>query len=408
MNAVGIDVSKGRSTVAILRPFGEVVQVPVDVMHDAVSLENLAYKILELDGETKVLMEATGRYHEPIAAELHEHGIFVSVVNPLLIRNYSTENTVRKVKTDRKDSLKIAKYCLDQWAKLREYIPMDALRQQLKLVSRQYNFYMNRRTGLENNLISLTEKVFPGVNELFTSPERADGHRKWVDFFTDFWHCECISSVSEKAFTERYRKWCIRHGYKFSESKAGDIYISSLGHIVTLPCNLHTKLLMQTAAKQWTSTSVLIAQVKAEMIRLAKRLPEYETVTAMYGVGEVTGAQLMAEIGDVRNFPRRSSLIAFAGVDPTVDDSGKKHTESNPSSKRGSPHLRKTLFQIVSTYLKRSPVNEPVYQFLDKKRSEGKPYYVYMTAASNKFLRIYYARVKECMENMETAEAQTN
>ena len=108
MNAVGIDVSKGRSTVAILRPFGEVVQVPVDVMHDAVSLENLAYKILELDGETKVLMEATGRYHEPIAAELHEHGIFVSVVNPLLIRNYSTENTVRKVKTDRKDSLKIA------------------------------------------------------------------------------------------------------------------------------------------------------------------------------------------------------------------------------------------------------------------------------------------------------------
>ena len=70
--------------------------------------------------------------------------------------------------------------------------------------------------------------------------------------------------------------------------------------------------------------------------------------------------------------------------------------------------MRKTLFQIVSTYLKRSPVNEPVYQFLDKKRSEGKPYYVYMTAASNKFLRIYYARVKECMENMETAEAQTN
>ena len=373
-------------------------------MHDAVSLENLAYKIMELEGETKVLMEATGRYHEPIAAELHEHGIFVSVVNPLLIRNYSTENTVRKVKTDRKDSLKIAKYCLDQWAKLREYIPMDALRQQLKLVSRQYNFYMNMRTGLENNLISLTDKVFPGVNELFTSPERTDGHRKWVDFFTDFWHCECISSVSEKAFTERYRKWCVRHGYKFSERKAEDIYISSLGHIVTLPCNLHTKLLMQTAAKQWTSTSVLMAQVKEEMIRLAKRLPEYETVIGMYGVGEVTGAQLMAEIGDVRNFPRRSSLIAFAGVDPTVDDSGKKHTESNPSSKRGSPHLRKTLFQIVSTYLKRSPANEPVYQFLDKKRSEGKPYYVYMTAASNKFLRIYYARVKECMEAKDTTE----
>lgn len=401
MNAVGIDVSKGRSTVAILRPFGEVVQAPEDITHDEASLEQLAYKILALGNDTKVLMEATGRYHEPIASELHEHGIFVSVVNPLLIRNYSSECTVRKVKTDSKDSVKIAKYCLDQWTNLREYIPMDALRQQLKLVSRQYNFYMKMRTAMDNNLISLTDKVFPGVNELFTSPERADGHRKWVDFFTDFWHCECISSVSEKAFTERYRKWCTRHGYKFSASKAADIYISGIGNIVTLPKNMHTKLLMQSAAKEWTTFSTQMAQVKAEMIRLAKRLPEYETVTAMYGVGEITAAQLMAEIGDVRNFPRRSALIAFAGVDPSIDKSGKKQNDGSPSTKRGSPHLRKTLFQIVSTYLKLAPQDEPVYQFLDKKRSEGKPFYVYMTAASNKFLRIYYARVKECMEKQD-------
>ena len=90
MNAVGIDVSKGRSTVAILRPMGEVVQAPEDVMHDAISLEHLADKILALGEETKVLMEATGRYHEPVAAKLHERGIFVSVVNPLVIHNYST------------------------------------------------------------------------------------------------------------------------------------------------------------------------------------------------------------------------------------------------------------------------------------------------------------------------------
>jgi len=77
-----------------------------------------------------------------------------------------------------------------------------------------------------------------------------------------------------------------------------------------------------------------------------------------------------------------------------VSQSGSQNRESNPSSKRGSPHLRKTLFQVVSTHLKRSPVDEPVYQFLDKKRSEGKPFYVYMTAAANKFLRIYYAVVK--------------
>ena len=405
MNAVGIDVSKGRSTVAILRPMGEVVQMPEDVAHDAISLERLAYKILALGEETKVLMEATGRYHEPVAAELHEHGIFVSVVNPLVIHNYSTENSVRKVKNDQKDSLKIAKYCLDRWEKLREYTPMDALRQQLKLISRQYDLYMKTRITLENNLISLTDKVFPGVNEMFKSPERADGHQKWVDFIATFWHCECISRVSEEAFTERYKKWCKRKGYNFSAAKAADVYIDSLGHIVTLPKNDNTKLLIQTAAKEFTSTSELMALVKAQMIALAEQLPEYDTVMAMYGVGDVTGPQLMAEIGDVRNYPRRSSIVAFAGIDPEVDKSGKNQSDGKPTTKRGSPHLRKTLFQIMSIYLRLSPQNEPVYQFIDKKRAEGKPYYVYMTAGANKFLRIYYARVKECIAALETEES---
>jgi len=135
--------------------------------------------------------------------------------------------------------------------------------------------------------------------------------------------------------------------------------------------------------------------VKAEVIRLAEQLPEYEMVQSMYGVGGITGAQLMAELGDVRRFDNRKSIVAFAGIDPEVNESGSYKWQSNPASKRGSSHLRKTLFQVMTTYLKKSPIDEPVYQFLDKKRAEGKPYYVYMTAAANKFLRIYYARVKE-------------
>lgn len=115
MNAVGIDVSKGMSTVAILRPMGEVVPLPVDVSHDAVSLEHLAYQILELGENTRVLMEATGRYHELVAQELHDPGIFVSVWNPLAIHGYCSGGTVRKVKNDQKDSLKIAKFALEHW-----------------------------------------------------------------------------------------------------------------------------------------------------------------------------------------------------------------------------------------------------------------------------------------------------
>ena len=185
---------------------------------------------------------------------------------------------------------------------------MDTVRQQLKLCSRQYNLYMKTVVSLQNNLISLTDKTFPGVSELFSSPERTDGHQKWVDFVMTFWHCDCICRVSEKAFTERYQKWCKRKGYHCSVEKALDIYASSCGHFTTLPKNDNTKLLIVTAAQQLLAGKTTLAALRAEMTRLASQLPEYETVRAMYGVGETTAAQLMAEIGDVRRFPRRSPL----------------------------------------------------------------------------------------------------
>ena len=403
MNAVGIDISKGKSMVAILRPLGEVALTPREFPHTAIGLEHLADAVYDAGkdgGEIRVVMEATGRYHEPVAAALHEAGYFVSVLNPIVIKQ-SGAGSVRKVKNDRKDAIKIAKYGLDNWTKLLEYTPMDAVRQQLKLFSRQYSLYLKTETALKNNLISLTDKVFPGANELFTSPDKADGHQKWVDFIVSFWHCECVCQMTPEAFYERYQKWCKRKGYYFSISKAEDVYISSAGHFTTLPKSTGTKLLITSAAAELTAVSKVLAIVKAEVIRLAAQLPEWNTVRAMYGVGEITGAQLMAELGDVRRFANRGAIVGFAGIDPEVNESGSYAKESNPTTKRGSPHLRRALFLVMNTYCMQSPKDEPVYQFLDKKRSEGKPYYVYMTAAANKFLRIYYARVKETLNALD-------
>lgn len=400
MNVVGIDISKGKSMMAALRPMGEVALLPKEYPHTSVGLERMSYSIMSLGENTRVVMEATGRYHEPVATALHEYGIFVCVLNPILIHQ-SGGGSIRKVKSDKKDAFKIAKYGLDNWVTLKEYTPIDSLRQQLKLFSRQYNLYMKNVVALKNNLISLVDKTFPGANELFTSAEKSNGHQKWVDFVSTFWHCDCICRTSEKAFTERYQKWCKRNGYHFSINKAKDFYADSCGHFTTLPKNSNTKLLVVTAAKQLTSIKSLLTTLKNEMLAIAKQLPEFDTVIQMYGVGEISAAQLIAEIGDVRRFPNRSSLVAFAGVDPSVNQSGKYEAYSNPTTKRGSPYLRKTLFQVVSTYIKRSPYDEPIYQFIDKKRSEGKPYYVYMTAASNKFLRIYYARVKDCLNSID-------
>lgn len=108
----------------------------------------------------------------------------------------------------------------------------------------------------------------------------------------------------------------------------------------------------------------------------------------------------MAEIGDVRRFPKKSSLVCFAGLEPTENSSGKFQGDEK-ISKKGSPHLRKTLFQVMDCILKHSPADDPVYQLLDRKRAEKKHYYSYMNAGAAKFLRIYYARVNAYLNNLE-------
>lgn len=395
MNAVGIDVSKGKSTIAIMQPFGVVIASPYEISHTESELKELARFLKSLSGETKVLMEYTGRYYEPIARYLHEAGIFVTVVNAILTHNYSA-NTIRKAKTDKHDAIKLASMVLDRWLDLKEYIPEDNIRQTLKICNRQYNLYSKMKTMLKNNLIALLDQTFPGVNNLFCSPARkSDGHEKWVDFALKFWHSECVCGISQNSFKDKYNRWCIKHGYYYREIKAEEIYVFSKNHAGLMPMCEPVKTLVTQAIQEVQTIEETIAVLKAQMHELSKNLPEYKTVMDLYGVGEVLGPQLIAEIGDIRRFESRKSLIAFAGIDAPPYQSGAIDIKSRSISKRGSAYLRKTLFQVMTVVLQTSPHGEPVFDFLDKKRSEGKPYKVYMIAAANKFLRIYYARVKE-------------
>ena len=400
MNAVGIDVSSRKSTVAVLRPFGEVVRFPFDVRHSAEDLTVLAQQLKAIEGETRIVMEHTGRYYEGIAKVLHEAGLFVSGVNPLLIKEYGN-NSLRKVKTDKADAIKIARYALDNWAELRDYTPMDTIRYDLKTLNRQFQLASKQKTATANNLIALQEQSFPGIRKLFDSPVRSDGTQKWVDFTHDFWHADCVRGSSQNAFTERYRKWCKRNRYQFSMQKAAEVYALAKSAVVLVQKTSVTKTLVQEAANQLTAISRSVETYRTEMNKLASQLPEYPVVMQMYGVGESLGPQLMAEIGDVRRFQRKQSLVAFAGIDPAPNESGDYRSRRNKTTKRGSPYLRKTLFNIMTIHLQRAPLDEPVFQFLDQKRAEGKPYYVYMTAAGNKFLRRYYAKVMTYLATLE-------
>lgn len=401
MNAVGIDVSKGKSTVAILQPQGIVVASPYDVPHTDSDLKALAATLKKLHGETRVVMEATGNYYEPIARFLHEQGIFVSVVNPMLISDFGG-NTLRKPKTDKKDAVKLALYTLTYWLDLKQYQPQEGLRKSLKMLNRQYIQADKVKTMLNNNLISQLDLTFPGINKLFTSPVREqDGHLKWVDFVLEFPHRDAVAKLAPSVFKKKYQRWCEQEGYYYKESKAKEIHAFARESVSAVPADASILLIIKQAATLLNAVFENIQVLHTEMKHVAEMLPEYETVMSIYGVGNKTGPQLMAEIGDTRRFHSRRAITAYFGYDSENNDSGQHTSKSNPITKKGASALRRTLFIVILSLIQNQPADNPIYQFLDKKRSEGKHYYCYMTAAANKFLRIYYAKVNEVLNALE-------
>ena len=117
VNCVGVDVSKGKSMIAVMRPLGELVIPPFEVGHTGIELCELSSRLRELGGETRVVMEATGNYHLPVASFLYDSGFYVSVVNAMLVHGYGN-NSLRRAKTDKEDAIKLANYGLDHWLAL--------------------------------------------------------------------------------------------------------------------------------------------------------------------------------------------------------------------------------------------------------------------------------------------------
>lgn len=157
-----------------------------------------------------------------------------------------------------------------------------------------------------------------------------------------------------------------------------------------------TKMLVLEAVRVLQVIDKTLASVLAQMRMLASDLREYDVVMAMPGVGNILGPRIIAEIGDVHRFHSASALVAYAGLDAPPYQSGTFTGTNRHISKRGSSSLRKTGYEIIRFVKCAKPTTDPaVYDFLLKKEAEGKLPRVAKIAALNKFLRIYYARVKE-------------
>lgn len=401
MISIGIDVSKEKSTVCILRPYGEVVASPYEIMHTEPEVNALINLICSLEGEVRVVMEATGRYHLPLLAGLKQAGLFVSVINPLIMKKYASA-TLRKGKTDKLDSVRIANFGIDNWFKLVDYSAPEEIFEQLRILGRQYSHYITIKIESKLTLTDLLDRTMPGIKKLLCGKRSEEPTKdKLCDFVEEYWHYDNITNKSEAQFISDYCRWAKKKGYHANEDKAKKIYAMARDGIPTLPSSAaSTKMLTLEAVRVLREINRTLEIILTQMQELATTLPEYGVVRAMKGVGDVLAPRLIAEIGDVRRFHSGSALVAFAGIDSPPYQSGGFTGAQRRISKRGSALLRKTGYEVMKCLKSTKPSQDAaVYLFMLKKESEGKPKKVAKVAALNKFLRIYFARVMEVYKN---------
>ena len=395
MISVGIDVAKGKSTVCILKPYGEIVSRPFDISHTEKDLHALATMILRFDDSVKVVLESTGIYHLPVLTYLQERGIFVALINPYLMKMYRSED-LRKAKTDNIDSRIIANYGIDHWFSMKEYTVAEDTYYELKILSQQYRHYMELHISALLDLTHLLELTMPGIKTMFTSWKEASNRDKLGDFVERFWHFDTITCLDESEFVEEYINWAKEKKYHQNTAKAKAIYAMAREGIPSLPSTTPSvKMLVLEAVRVLKEIDASLMHILSRMQLLSKSLPEYSVVRNMSGVGDVLAPKLISEIGDIRRFHNGKAPIAFAGIDPPPYESGQFVATNRRITKRGSSHLRKVGYEVMRSIKAHPNPDDSVYQYIVKKESEGKAKKAAKIAGLNKFLRIYYARVNE-------------
>lgn len=395
---VGIDVSKGKSTVAILSIAGEVIEEPFEISHDIDGLNLLEEKIKDIPKEDlKIVMEETGTYHLPVLGYLLDKGYFVVAENALKIKKY-LDRGLRKTKTDKKDSLKLAEYVCDNWYKLNKVRENDEVYDNLRFLSRRYLDKIAIQTKEKISFSNLCDLLFPGFYQLLDENTFMLG----LEVFKKYYHPEIVTNKKQSLFVAEIDKLAKKLGHKGAGiTLANKVYNLALKTISPRPNNQYAQLSVECCVDELILTIKSSNKIITEMDELARELPEYEEINKMPGIGKKLTSRVIAEVGDVRRFKNAGSLIAYAGIDAPPYQSGQFEATNRHISKRGNKYLRKTGYEVMKALKSSCKSDNELKSYIIKKENEGKLKKVAKIAGLNKFLRIYYGTVKRKYKNLE-------
>ena len=394
MIAVGIDVSKSKSTVAILDSYGTVLATPFNMAHTQPEMNALVSRLKELDEPVTILLEYTGHYHYPVLKKLQDEGFPVCVVNPYQMKKYG-DVEIHKAKTDKKDALRIATYALEKSYKLVPYSFMEQKYEDLKFLSRQYDQRIAFVAKLKVQLINLLDQTMPGITKILALKSRNPEKSALMLFIKRYKSFDEIQRIGKTRFLSTYATLMKKTTDRHAPQKGLAIYELARDSITTRGEDPYIWSAQAQCVDLLATAQNAADEIITQMQNIAETIPEYKVLRAMNGVGDRLGPVILAEIGDIRRFHSAKALNSFAGNDAPPYQSGQFESRNRHISKRGSSALRKACFEVMQALKLTKPQDDPVYQFILKKEQEGKPYNVAKMAGVNKFLRIYYARAME-------------
>lgn len=379
---LGIDIAKVNHVASLISEDGSILVKAIKFTNSIEGLQKLLDSISNFDtSQIYCAMEATGTYWLSLFSALTDKGFNVSVFNPYQIKSFRGAYNNRKQKNDVIDSILIANFLSFNGTE-QTSLPNDDLLA-LKNLTRYRSNLVDNICKAKTQVTGILDKVFPEYSDLFSDTFSEASKQILLNCPTPNevvnFNTRKLANLLKKASRGHHSTDKVREVKSLAKNSFGIKFTGDA-------CSFEIKQLVNQIIFLENQTHELEVKIKDIYSKLDNHLQ------SIPGIGKVTAPTILAEIGDINNFSSPSKLTAFAGLDPSENQSGNKKSSNEKTSKRGSPYLRHALYTAAMVAANNDPI---MHDYYIKKRAEGKHHYVALTGVERKLLGIIFHVLKE-------------
>lgn len=379
---LGIDIAKVNHVASLISEDGSILVKAIKFTNSIEGLQKLLDSISNFDtSQIYCAMEATGTYWLSLFSALTDKGFNVSVFNPYQIKSFRGAYNNRKQKNDVIDSILIANFLSFNGTE-QTSLPNDDLLA-LKNLTRYRSNLVDNICKAKTQVTGILDKVFPEYSDLFSDTFSEASKQILLNCPTPNevinFNTRKLANLLKKASRGHHSTDKVREVKSLARNSFGIKFTGDA-------CSFEIKQLVNQIIFLENQAHELEVKIKDIYSKLDNHLQ------SIPGIGKVTAPTILAEIGDINNFSSPSKLTAFAGLDPSENQSGNKKSSNEKTSKRGSPYLRHALYTAAMVAANNDPI---MHDYYIKKRAEGKHHYVALTGVERKLLGIIFHVLKE-------------